>query len=49
MDYEGEALKCIQLTENNSNLTMDLSKTKMKLQYAEEQLEKEAASYKDKI
>lgn len=36
------------LTDTNSNISMELSKLKIKLQYTEEKLEKETAHLKEK-
>ena len=46
LDYDTETMKCIQLTEKKTSLEMELNKTKLKLQYAEEQLDKEGVSNK---
>ena len=35
LDYDGEVMKSMQLSEINTNLNMDLNKVKLQLQYAE--------------
>ena len=46
---ESEALKVVQYTEKNSALAHELNQVRMKLQYAEEQNEKNSSILKEKI
>lgn len=48
-DYEAESIKASQYGEKNSTLNSEFSKIKMKLQYAEDQVEKAAGIHKEKI
>ena len=48
-EYEGESLKASQLGEKNFNLTSEIGKLKMQVQYGEDQGEKTAQIHREKM
>ena len=47
-DYESEALKATQLNDQNGQLSVELGKLKVKLQFTEEKVEKDASDMREK-
>ena len=48
MQYENELNKNEELREGNNQVNMEINKLKIKLQYAEEKIEKDSACLKDR-